>query len=329
MNTTLSARIDELIDGVLVGNRRAVSRLITLVENDSEMREEVARRIFYKTGNAYIIGITGLPGSGKSTLTGKLAKQMLAKGLRVGIVAVDPSSPFSGGAILGDRIRMNDLALEKDVYIRSMGTRGRLGGLSDAVEITVAIFDACRCDCIIIETVGVGQSEVDIAETADTTLVISVPGLGDDIQMIKAGILEIGDILVVNKADRDGAVQVVTMLETMQMLDEIHTDWKPPILMTTAETGDGVPELLEAIFQHRIWREESGAKVSLRMQRLRKELIGLLCRSFYRQLQERFHFEQELDGLLNEMLSRRQNPYDWVRDTVNSCIQKIKKGEEK
>jgi len=170
--------------------------------------------------------------------------------------------------------------------------------------------------------VGVGQSEVDIVKIADTTLVLSVPGLGDDIQMIKAGILEIGDILVVNKADREGAMQVATRLETMQILGEPRTGWKPPILMTIAEFGDGVPELLEAIFRHRAWQDKSGAaKAPLQAQRLREELKRLLCNSFYTQLQERFHFEQELDRLLDEMLSRRQNPYDWVRDTVKRCIQ--------
>ena len=209
----------DLVKGLFEGSRLALARSITAVENEYDNAIDIMKAIYPKTGNARILGITGAPGAGKSTLTDKVVKHYLDQGKKIGIVAIDPTSPFSGGAILGDRIRMNDLTLNENVFIRSMGTRGSLGGLSKKTADVVKLMDAFGMDLVIIETVGVGQSEVDIVKNADTTLVVLVPGLGDDIQAIKAGILEIGDVFAINKADRDGCDRLNVEIEMMLDLD--------------------------------------------------------------------------------------------------------------
>ncbi|MDU5647286.1 MAG: methylmalonyl Co-A mutase-associated GTPase MeaB, partial [Veillonella sp.] len=219
----------DLVKGLFEGSRLALARSITAVENEYENAIDIMKAIYPKTGNARILGITGAPGAGKSTLTDKVVKHYLDQGKKIGIVAIDPTSPFSGGAILGDRIRMNDLTLNENVFIRSMGTRGSLGGLSKKTADVVKLMDAFGMDLIIIETVGVGQSEVDIVKNADTTLVVLVPGLGDDIQAIKAGILEIGDVFAINKADRDGCDRLNVEIEMMLDLDSREVKWRPPI----------------------------------------------------------------------------------------------------
>ncbi|MBF1744648.1 MAG: methylmalonyl Co-A mutase-associated GTPase MeaB, partial [Veillonella sp.] len=218
----------DLVKGLFEGSRLALARSITAVENEYENAIDIMKAIYPKTGNARILGITGAPGAGKSTLTDKVVKHYLDQGKKIGIVAIDPTSPFSGGAILGDRIRMNDLTLNENVFIRSMGTRGSLGGLSKKTADVVKLMDAFGMDLIIIETVGVGQSEVDIVKNADTTLVVLVPGLGDDIQAIKAGILEIGDVFAINKADRDGCDRLNVEIEMMLDLDSREVKWRPP-----------------------------------------------------------------------------------------------------
>lgn len=237
-----------LYDRVLKGDRRAAARLITLVENNDTGARMELKKIYKHTGNAHIVGITGPPGAGKSSITDKIAAYFLNLGKKVGIIAVDPTSPFTGGAILGDRIRMQDLATNPNIFIRSMGTRGQLGGLARATASAVKILDAFGCDYIFIETVGVGQSETDIARMADTTVIVLVPGLGDDIQAIKAGIMEIGDIFVVNKADRDGADRLVVEINTM--LDYYNYDIKPPVIKTVATTGTGTDRLGQNIADH-------------------------------------------------------------------------------
>ena len=228
------------------GSRRALARAITIVEDERDGFEDVMKEIYHHTGRAQVIGITGAPGAGKSTLSDALIKQFRKQGKTVGIVAIDPTSPFSGGAILGDRIRMNDLTLDKGVYIRSMGTRGSLGGLSRKTADAVKLMDAFGLDVILIETVGVGQSEVDIVKNADTTLVVLVPGLGDDIQAIKAGILEIGDVFCINKCDRDGADRLNVEIEMMLDLGEAQ-NWRPPIERTIANKDQGVAEVVAAL----------------------------------------------------------------------------------
>src|SRR5687768_4021135 len=237
----------DLIDRLLSGEPRAIARAITAVENGAENAAELMKAVFPRTGNALIVGITGAPGAGKSSLVDKLALFYKDKGERIGIVCVDPSSPFSGGAILGDRIRMATLGLDKDIFIRSMATRGNLGGLSRATVDAVAILDAAGFDIVIVETVGVGQDEVEIVKTADVSVVVLVPGMGDDIQAIKAGIMEIGDVFVINKADREGVLRTQKELESLLSLAHRPDMWNPPIVKTIATEGKGIEDLSAAI----------------------------------------------------------------------------------
>ncbi|MBA3719885.1 MAG: methylmalonyl Co-A mutase-associated GTPase MeaB [Nocardioidaceae bacterium] len=291
------------------GDARAVARLISLVEDASPALREVSERLVEHTGNARVLGITGAPGVGKSTSTSALVTAMRATGRRVGVLAVDPSSPFSGGALLGDRVRMQDHAVDKGVYIRSMASRGHLGGLSWATPQAVRVLDAAGCDLVLVETVGVGQSEVDVAGLADTTLVLLAPGMGDGIQAAKAGILEIGDVYVVNKADRDGATQLARDLRGMLALAQrADGAWKPPIVKTVAVKGDGLDALVEAIDRHHDWAEESGELAGRRLRRARDEIEAIALTA----LRARFvdlHGHADLDRLAAEVIAGDTDPY--------------------
>lgn len=269
-------RLESLITAARSGQPRAVGRLITLVENGAPVLREVMRQLAPSTGRAQVIGLTGSPGVGKSTTTTALVAALRSRGERIGVLAVDPSSPFSGGALLGDRVRMQQHALDPEVFIRSMATRGHLGGLSVAAPQALRVFDAAGCDTVLVETVGVGQSEVEIASAADTTLVLLAPGMGDGIQAAKAGILEIGDVFVVNKSDRDGAQSLVRDLRSMIALTTRGGgDWRPPIVRTVANGGQGIDELMTAIGDHRRHAEASGQWQARRLERSRAEVVAL------------------------------------------------------
>jgi len=309
-----------LIQKARQGNHRALARLISMAENDAPEAEEVLKEIYAATGRAQIIGITGPPGSGKSTLADKLVKILRENGKKVAVLAVDPTSPFTGGAILGDRVRMSDLNLDPDVYIRSMGTRGHLGGLAKATHDAVKILDACGFDLIIIETVGVGQSEVDIVRTADTTIVLSVPGLGDDIQAIKAGILEIGDIFVVNKADREGASRVAAELEMMLNLNPDKAAWIPPVLLTAADKHQGVREVVEAIDRHFQHLKESGQLTSRRRERVQQEVQELLNNRLAAYITARFGENGRLERIIDGILAKELEPYSQVEKLIQECL---------
>jgi LAO/AO transport system kinase len=274
------ARSIDLADAVTrarTGDARSVGRLITLVEDGAEQLRELMATLAPDTGRAHVVGLTGSPGVGKSTTTSALVGHLRKSERRVGVLAVDPSSPFSGGALLGDRIRMQDHATDPEVYIRSMASRGHLGGLASATPQAIRVLEAAGCDPVLVETVGVGQSEVEVAGEADTTVVLLAPGMGDGIQAAKAGILEVGDIFVVNKADRDGANTTARELRHMISLGPYSQAgvWRPPVLKVVATQGQGLPELVAAIDEHRAWLEASGTGATRRRVRARSEVQGI------------------------------------------------------
>jgi LAO/AO transport system kinase len=296
----------DLYTRLLEGDRRAVARLITLVENgDPEAREPV-RRLHEHTGRAHIVGITGAPGSGKSTLVSSLTKVLRSKDMSVGIVAIDPTSPFTGGAVLGDRIRMQDLATDPEVFIRSMGTRGALGGIAVATNDAVNILDAFGKEIIIVETVGAGQVEVDIVKLAHTSVVVTMPGGGDEIQALKAGIMEIGDVFVVNKADREDAGRTFTEILMMLEMSDRKDGWTPPLLRTAATTGEGVEELVDTIIDHYRYLEENGLLEEKAKERIFAELMEVINRQVGRAVTRALQEDPEMIDLMGKLVETRE-----------------------
>ncbi len=292
------------------GRPRAVARLISLVEGASPQLREVMATLAPLTGGAYVVGLTGSPGVGKSTSTSALVTAYRKAGKRVGVLAVDPSSPFSGGALLGDRVRMSEHASDPGVYIRSMATRGHLGGLAWAAPQAIRVLDAAGCDVILVETVGVGQSEVEIASQADTSVVLLAPGMGDGIQAAKAGILEIGDVYVVNKADRDGADATARELNHMLGLGEARAagDWRPPIVKTVAARGEGVDEVVEALEKHRAWMEEHGVLAARRRARAAHEVETIAVTALRERIGD-LHGDRRLEALAERIVAGGLDPY--------------------
>ena len=306
----------DLIARARDGDKRSIARLLTLVENDEPGSADVLRELYPKTGSARVVGITGPPGGGKSTLVNRLSGAYRERSDRVAVVAVDPSSPFSGGALLGDRIRMQERALDEGVYIRSMASRGHAGGLARATARVVNVLDALGFETVLVETVGVGQEEVDVVRVVDTVCLVTVPGLGDDIQAIKAGVLEIADVLVVNKADRPGADETARDLAQMLTLGKLRTTWKPPIVRTVAASGDGVAELVDAIERHRAWAAESGERERRRRDAARAEVEELLRDALVKRLRDRVG-DGRVEAAVAKVADRVVDPYAAVEDLLD------------
>jgi LAO/AO transport system kinase len=311
-------QVDDLVARARDGEPRAVARLVTMVEDGSPQLREVMAALTPHAGHAQVVGITGSPGVGKSTATNALVTELRRDDTRVGVLAIDPSSPFSGGALLGDRVRMQDHATDAGVFIRSMASRGHLGGLSRTTPQALRVLDAAGCDVVIVETVGVGQSEVEIAGLADTTVVLMAPGLGDGIQAAKAGILEIGDVYVVNKADRDGAEQVRRELRSAITLgDRPEGAWKPPIVLTVARDGLGLDELVAEVGRHRRWLEESGELTRRRTRRAREEIEAIAVAAL-RERWDKVSGHDHLDAMAEAVVAGELDPYAAADELVAS-----------
>jgi len=309
---------EHLPESMFGANQRSIARAITVVESGGPEAAELMKHVFPRTGKASVIGITGSPGAGKSSLVDKLALYYKNNGEKIGIVCVDPSSPFSGGAILGDRIRMATLGLDKNVFIRSMATRGNLGGLARATVDAVAILDAAGFDKVIVETVGVGQDEVEIVKTADVSVVVLVPGMGDDIQAIKAGIMEIGDVFVINKADREGVLRAQKELEALLTLAHRPDMWNPPIVKTIATESKGIEDLAAAIASYADFQSTNSHLNDRRKAIARWRLTELLRERLLSDLLSRNGTSEKLDKLAVDVAYKRKDPYSAVEELVNS-----------
>ncbi len=343
---------EEVVEGLLSGNRRALARAITYVENEYPESKEIMKHIFPKTGRAHVVGLTGFPGVGKSTLVSKLTEEFRRRGKKVGIIAIDPGSPFTGGALLGDRLRLDGMDSRKalwtdpGIFFRSMSSRGRAGGLAAKTGDVVRLLDAFGFDVILVETVGAGQSEVDIIEVADTSVVVMMPETGDEIQVNKAGILEIGDIYVVNKADLGGAEKVERWLKYMLSLDEesvqmlsqmTHADeakvasgefferrkgWSPPVIKTVADRGEGIKKLADAIEEHFEYMKKSGLIEKRRRERVKRELFEIVMNDVIKLVKEKTNYRD----LIMKLLKGETDPYTAAEQIVEEVIQNAGKG---
>jgi len=305
---------------VVARDRRAIARAISAVETGDALGTELLKRLFAASGKAEVIGVTGSPGAGKSTLVEKLAGAYRGAGARVGIIAIDPTSPFSGGALLGDRIRMQSLASDKEIYIRSMATRGQLGGLAPTTHDVVTILDAAGCDVVLIETVGVGQDEVEVARLADATALLLVPGMGDEVQTFKAGVMEIADLYVLNKADLPGADRLAQEIEAMLSMATRGDGWRVPIVKAIATTGSGVGEVRQALEQFRCFQGQSAGKEKRRRGYWRSRLLELLRRNLFEKVVRERLRNDSLDQLVNDLLEHRADPYSLVERIVAEAI---------
>ncbi len=305
---------------VLNGDPRSIARLITLSENNDPIATKAMKEIHKKTGKAHVIGITGVMGSGKSTLICELTRLFRKEGKTVGIIAIDPTSPFSGGALLGDRVRMMQLAMDDGVFIRSMGTRGMLGGLTSAVYDVVEILDASGKDVVIVETVGVGQAEVDIIKIADTTLVVVVPGLGDSIQTLKAGVMEIADIYVVNKADRDGVEQTIAEVESLVDITCSEKERKTPVHPTVAKESKGIDDLLKEIDEHKKYLKKTNKFEKQRRLRYEAELVEIIRKRLMNFIFDESIFKEKIEELLDKISKKELDPYTASEEILSKIL---------
>ena len=309
-------KLDVWAQKILAGDRRAISTAITAVENQQREGINLLKRLFVRTSGALVVGVTGAPGAGKSTLVEKLAAEYRRLGKRVGILAVDPTSPFSGGAILGDRIRMQSLSNDLGVFIRSMATRGQLGGLAPAAHDVVTVLEAAGCQVILIETVGVGQDEVEVARLADVTMLLLVPGMGDDVQTFKAGVMEIADLFVINKADRTGADRVEQEVAAMLSITPGSGQWQPPVLRTVATDGKGVAEVVQAVDRYCAFGREKNLTAKRARQKWRGRLLELLRQELFSSLVSRHLDDGMLDARVEEIILRRRDPHSVVEELI-------------
>jgi len=318
-------KTEEIVKGVLGGNRRSIARAITIIENNEPEAQELTARIYPRTGKAHIIGLTGAGGAGKSTLIEKMVREYRRRGKTVGIVAVDPTSPFTGGAFLGDRIRMQELCTDDGVFIRSMATRNYLGGIAKATKDAVRVLDAAGKDMVIVETVGAGQSEVEIIKVAQTIVVVHAPGLGDEIQAIKAGLMEIADVFVVNKADRENADKAVTDIQANLQLNSKESPWKTPVLKTAALTGKGVPELIDKIEEHRCFlKGHPECKTASLRTKAESELIEAIREFVTLSLIEEMKKEGKFDELVHEIMEKKTDPASAAEKLVKKDLRSVK-----